>query len=337
MLNSSRRRKLIPRKLESKSTQQIWLDDFIAYVAGELQRSENTVAAYRRDMVRFFEWLAGRSITKLTVHELADYVDWLDRLHLSPSSRARHIVSLRMFLRYLQLEGKLKENAAELLGSPKLWDRMPNILTPGQVELLLIAPQEDEDKLWRRDRAILEFFYATGCRVSELSNLRLQDIHLDEGFCVCTGKGNKTRNVPLGRRAIEAFWIWMHDERPDVQRRGVRSAERDYFRFSDENDEPQANPSKALPWAFLSYKGKHIRREAMWELIKKYALRIGAPATVSPHTMRHSFATHLLSGGADLRQVQAMLGHENITTTQIYTHVDTTRLKAMHQKFHPRG
>ncbi len=314
------------------------MDDFLAYLSGEAQLSENTIAAYRRDTLRFFQWLGGRAITKLTIRELGDYADWLHRQGLAPVTRARHVVSLRIFLRYLQLEGILKDNAAELLDSPEDWDRMPHVLSPGQVDDLLGAPQPDEDRLWLRDRAILEFFYATGCRVSELANLRIQDVHAAEGYCLCTGKGNKQRLVPLGRRAIEAFRAWMNEERPDVQRRAVSTVDRNLFRFSEEPKESAAESSgRPLPWAFLSWRGRQIRRQAMWELIKKYAVRIGAPSSISPHTMRHSFATHLLAGGADLRQVQEMLGHASIATTQIYTHVDPSRLKAIHKKFHPRG
>lgn len=346
MQHNPRRRRLIPRQIEERSSQEIWLDAFLNYISGEAQLSENTVAAYHRDMKRFFQWLGNRAIDRLTIHQLADFVDWLHGQRLAPSTLARHIVSLRVFLRYLQLEGVLHENAAELLGSQKLWERMPQVLSPGQVEDLLIAPQPDEDRLWRRDRAILEFFYATGCRVSELTTLKLQDIHADEGYCLCTGKGDKQRLVPLGRRALEAFRFWMAEERPDVQQRARRPGrtleeggkDRHFFRFTEGKEEEEAEASSEFaPWAFLSYKGRRLRREALWEMIRKYALRIGAPSDVHPHTMRHSFATHMLAGGADLRQVQEMLGHSSIATTQIYTHVDMSRLKAVHAKFHPRG
>ncbi len=351
MQHNPRRRRLLPKRIEERSSQEIWLDAFLDYISGEAQLSENTVAAYRRDMKRFFQWLGNRAIDRLTIHQLADFADWINAQKLAPSTLARHIVSLRVFFRYLQLEGVLHDNAAELLGSPKLWERMPSVLSPGQIEELLVAPQEDEDKLWRRDRAVLEFFYATGCRVSELTTLKIQDIHADEGYCLCTGKGDKQRLVPLGRRALEAFRFWMNEERPAVQARnrqrgaqrdpGGESGERHFFRFKNgrESDEPEspAISGEPAPWAFLSYRGHKLRREALWEMVRKYALRIGAPGDVHPHTMRHSFATHMLAGGADLRQVQEMLGHSSIATTQIYTHVDMTRLKSVHAKFHPRG
>ena len=326
-----RRRTLRVQHAETKPDQQSRLEGFLRYITRELHLAENSVAAYRRDMEHFFRWLGNRSIQRLQVDALADYVAWLEKRHLAPASRARHIVSLRIFFRYLQLEGAMFDNPAELLGSPKLWERMPQILTPGQVAQLLAAPEEGADKLWLRDRAILEFFYATGCRCSELVNLKLQDIHEAEGYCLCTGKGNKQRIVPLGKLAIAAFRLWMKMERATVLDRRVEE-NHSYFRLLGRDIE-----ESKVPWAFLSFKGYKMRREAMWNLIKKYADRIGAPPEISPHTLRHSFATHMLARGADLRQVQEMLGHATIATTQIYTHVDMTRLKAIHAKHHPRG
>jgi len=334
MLHSPRRRRLIPQKIEANTSLRNWLDEFVAYLSGVRRRSPNTIDAYRRDLVRFFKWLGNRTPTKLTVRELSDYVGWLYRLTLAPATRARHIASLREFLRFLQLEGILDDNAAKLLDTPSRWERVKDILSLEQVEELLIAPHPDEDKLWRRDRAILEFFYATGCRVSELANLQLWDIHLAEGECFCTGKGNKQRRVLLGDPAIEAFQIWMNEERPDVQRRAGVGVDTEFFRLSEGIKKP---PDHLLPWAFLSWRGQQIRRQAMWELIKKYAQRIGAASTISPHTLRHSFATHFLANGADLVQVQEILGHASVATTQIYLHTDPSRLKAIHKKFHPRG
>jgi len=292
----------------------VWLDAFVDYAAGECHLAENTVAAYRRDLRRFSEWLAGRSIPELTIRDLSDYAAWLHQRDLAPASLARHLVSLKVFFRYLQLEGVLQDNLAELLGSQKLWERVPKVLSPEQVDMLMEAPRA-RDKFWRRDRALLELLYATGCRASELSNLKMIDVHLDEAFGVCRGKGNKERLVPLGARAAEAFQQYAAEERP-------RLAER-----------VEVPP----PWALLSYRGRRLRRERIWELLKRYALRVGAPPEVTPHTMRHSFATHMLSGGADLRQVQEMLGHASIATTQNYRHVYTARLKAVHNKFHPRA
>ncbi|MBN2476101.1 MAG: site-specific tyrosine recombinase XerD [Pirellulales bacterium] len=311
---TSRAKPRRPRPPKARSLSQTWLEAFVEYSAGECHLAENTVAAYRRDLTRFFEWLAGRGIPGLSIRDLADYAGWLHARKLAPSSIARHLVSLKVFFRYLQLEGVLQDNLAELLGSQKLWQRVPRVLSPQQVGDLFECPQEG-DPCWRRDRALLELLYATGCRASELSNLRMRDVHLDEGFCLCRGKGNKERVVPLGVRAAKAVEAYWQHERPRLA----------------------AGAASAPAWVLLSYRGRRLRRERIWELLKKYARRVGAPADVSPHTLRHSFATHMLAGGADLRQVQEMLGHASIATTQIYTHVDPTRLKKVHRQFHPRA
>ena len=341
-----RRKKLIVKRIEAKPVQHVWVNSFLEYIAGECMLSDNTVAAYRRDLVHFLTWLEDREIPRLTIHELDEYVDWLFGQNFAPASLARHIASLRVFFRYLQLESVIKDNPAELLGSQKLDERMPKVLTANQVERLMDAPDGD-DRLYRRDRAILEMFYATGCRVSEIVGLRLQDIHLSEGYCLCTGKGNKQRLVPLGQKAITAFEIWFREERPLTLQRSFEKYDH-FFRIPSHPDslEPEPDTESATDesigadhqqWAFLSFRGKKLRRQAVWELIKKYALKIGAPSSITPHTLRHSFATHMLAGGADLRQVQELLGHVSIATTQIYTHVDMSKLKAKHEKFHPRG
>jgi integrase/recombinase XerD len=284
------------------------------YAAGECHLSGNTVAAYGRDLRHFVLWLDQRSIAKLSIRDLADYVSWLSARGLAPASIARHIVSLKVFFRYLQLEGVLGDNLAELLGSQKLWQRVPKVLSIEQLTRLFVAPRRS-DPCWRRDRALLELLYATGCRASEISNLKLCDLHLDQSYCTCRGKGDKERMVPLNPRAVEAMNLYLQEERPKLA--GKRQT--------------------APEWVMLSGRGRRLRRERIWELLKQYAHRVGMPPEVSPHTLRHSFATHLLTGGADLRQVQELLGHASIATTQIYTHVDPTRLKAIHKKFHPRA
>jgi integrase/recombinase XerD len=312
----SRIRRLLLRPQAPKPVQQAtsWLEAFVAYSAGECHLAENTVAAYRRDLEHFSEWLERRRIPDLTIRDLADYVNWLYGRKLAPASIARHIVSLKVFFRYLQLECVLTDNLAELLGSQKLWERVPKVLSAEQIDSLFRAPGR-ADPYWQRDRALLELLYATGCRASELSNLRLRDAHLDEGFCICRGKGDKERLVPLNPRAVAAVSTYLEQERPELAARSRSPAD----------------------WVLLSRRGRRLRRERIWELLKRYARRVGIPPDVSPHTLRHSFATHLLQRGVDLRQVQEMLGHASIATTQIYTHVDTTRLKAVHKKFHPRG
>ena len=245
---------------------------------------------------------------------MSDFADWLHRQELAPASISRNLVAVKIFYRYLQLEGVIQESVAELLGSQKLWQRVPQVLTPGQVDRFLRAPRKT-DTYWRRDRAVLELLYATGCRASELSHLNLEDLYLDQGFCRCHGKGDKQRLVPLSDYAIDVVREYLREERPHLA--------------GDRLPPPT--------WVILSRSGRRLRREAIWELVKKYAVRVGVPRSVSPHTMRHSFATHLLAGGADLRQVQEMLGHANITTTQIYTHVDASRLQRIHRQFHPRA
>ena len=312
---SSTRRKLVkPLKAVRRGGGVAWREAFVEYLRNECHLAANTVAAYRRDLRRFHEWLGERPVVRLTIQDLSDYAAWLGERQLAPATIARHLVTLKVYFRYLQLEGVLVDNLAELLGSQKLWERVPRVLSPQAVEKLLTAPHKSEP-LWRRDRALLELLYATGCRASEISGLRMDDVHLEEGFCKCRGKGDKERVVPLGRRAAQAVGEYLRHERPLLAGRSPTS------------------PACLL----LSRRGRPLRRERIWELLKKFAARAGAPESISPHTLRHSFATHLLAGGADLRQLQEMLGHASIATTQIYTHVDPTRLKAVHNKFHPRS
>ncbi len=307
--------KVVKPKLRGEAAVR-WGAAFLDYIRSECHLAENTVAAYQRDIRRFQQWLStvGLTIPNLGIRELSDFVAWLHEQDLAPASIARHIVALRMFFRYLQLEGVLQHNLAELLGSQKLWQRVPEILSPTMVQQFLEAPAR-YDTYWRRDRAMLELLYATGCRASELSNLRLCDVHLADSYCMCHGKGNKQRLTPLGRVAKEAVQDYLDNERPKLA----------------------AAAHGPTEWLLLSRSGRRLRREAIWEIVKKYAARAGLPASISPHTLRHSFATHLLAGGADLRQVQEMLGHASIQTTQIYTHVDQSRLKKIHQQFHPRA
>ena len=307
------------RKLSVTFSKTLWLENFISYCSGECHLSQNTICAYRRDLERFFVWLDDRVLQELTVTDLAGYVSWLHEQNLAPASMARHIVSLKVFFKYLQLEGIVHESQAALLGSQKLWERVPKFLTPSQVDLLLSAPNPKTDQYALRDRAILEMLYATGCRVSEMSTMTLADVHLDEHFCKCTGKGDKQRIVPVGAKAIAAVQAYLKEEREILAQRGLRNR----------GEEP--------PWLFLSYRGGILDRHRIWELIKRYAIRVGVRSDISPHTLRHSFATHLLVNGADMRQVQELLGHANIMTTQVYTHVDGERLRKIHKKYHPRG
>ena len=292
-----------------------WIAAFLEYLQGECHLADNTTAAYRRDLAKFEAWLAGKPVRGVTVQDLSNFMGHLRNSGLAPASVARHMVTVKVFFRYLQLEGILKDNLAELMGSPKLWQNVPHVLSPAKVDELLAAPRAASDRWWRRDRAILELLYATGCRASELSNLQTRDVHLDERYVRCLGKGDKERLVPLSTVAIEAVREYLQHERPQLA----------------------AMQKSSPPWLILTRTGRRYRREEIWGLIKKCAKRAGVNDEISPHTLRHSFATHLLGGGADLRQVQELLGHASIATTQIYTHVDQTRLKKVHKQFHPRA
>ena len=308
------RRKLRPVRRKPTSVHEEWLVPFVSYLKSECHLADNTVAAYRRDIQRFGAWLDGRRVQTITVQDLSDYAGWLGDKKLAASSISRHLVSLKLFLRYLQLEGVIRDNAAELLGSRKLWQRIPEVMSPETVERFLRAPRRSDTFSWR-DRALLQLLYATGCRASELSGLKVRDVHLSDRYCICHGKGDRQRMVPLGESAVTAVNTYLERARPKLA----------------------AAASQPPEWLLLSRRGRRLRREAIWELVKKYAARVGAAPEVSPHTLRHSFATHLLAGGADLRQVQELLGHANITTTQIYTHVDASRLQRVHRKYHPRA
>jgi integrase/recombinase XerD len=289
---------------------------FRDYVRSERGLSANTLLAYGRDLERFAGWVAGGGLTDYlnpSLRDLSHYLDFLQAEKLAPASAARHLVSLKVFYRFLRMEERTNQGVVDLLASPSLWARIPQVLSPEQVTKLLDAPQP-ADRYYLRDRAILETLYAAGCRASEVVGLTMADLHLDPGFCKCHGKGGKQRIVPLGRPAVNALRAYLDGLRPKL----VASA-------------PDA------PWVFVSRGGKALAREMLWVVVKKYVRRAGLHAKVSPHTLRHSFATHLLSGGADLRTVQELLGHASIQTTQRYTHVDRDRLRDIHRRFHPRG
>jgi integrase/recombinase XerD len=303
-----------PKRAAAISDAARYRESFTRYLASERQMSLNTVAPYRRDLARFFQWLAGRGLATLTTSDLADYPAWLTDQGLASTSVARHVVSLKSFFRYLVLEGVLNENQAALVASQKLWRRVPKVLSAAEVDRLLTAPLAGEP-LWRRDRAILELLYATGARVSEVSNLRLRDVHLAERFCLCHGKGDKERMVPMGVSAQQMVAAYLERERPKLAKR--RDPESEFL--------------------FLSSRGSRLGRERIWELLKKSSRLAGVSAKISPHSLRHSFATHLLAGGADIRHVQELLGHASIATTQLYTHVDASKLKKVHTAFHPRA
>jgi integrase/recombinase XerD len=286
---------------------------FLDYVRHERALAENTQAAYRRDLRDFQEWLGDRAAATLSVRDLGDYFAALAKKGLARASIARQAATLRTFYSFLQLEGVVTESPAELLTAAKRDDAIPGTLSATQVDRLLAGP-EATTPVGIRDRALLELLYATGCRASEVSAMRLSDVHLAESFCTCRGKGDKERVVPLGRRAIAALAAWIDGPRKAfATRAGTQPA-----------------------WVILSSRGNRLSRMRIWEVVREHAAGAGIPPDIGPHTLRHSFATHLVAGGVDLRHVQEMLGHASIATTQRYTHVDAGRLKGVHEKFHPR-
>ena len=289
---------------------------FLHYLMAECGVSPNTLAAYRSDLMRFLRWRKANThveLSKLDAITLGDYVDSLNRALLSASSVCRHLASLSTFFRYLVLEGKVTENVAKLLIAPVVWDRLPTVLSPAAALRLLESPNT-ATRLGRRDRALLETLYATGCRASEVVGLRPVDLDLRKGTARCIGKGDKERQVPLGSSAIAAISVYLSQDRPALV---ARRPETDVV--------------------FVAKSGRPLSRIGLWSIVKRHARASGASSDVSPHTLRHSFATHLLAGGADLRVVQEMLGHASIATTQIYTRVELSRLREVHARFHPRS
>ena len=291
------------------------LDSFLDYVSLERGLSKNTRAAYADDIVRFIDDLAKQGVTSIqdvSRRQILDHLMSEKARGLCANSLSRHLVSLKVFFRYLTQEGVLDVNVAETMDSPKVWKMLPSVLTPKEVERLFEAP-DVKTPLGLRNRAILELFYASGLRVSEMAGLQLTDLQLDENFLRCIGKGRKERVVPVGGAAIQ--WI----------RRYLKEAR------------PKLTPGDPEQTVFLSLRRQAMSRKTIWNMIKTCARDAGITKTVYPHSLRHSFASHLLANGAELRIIQEMLGHADIATTQIYTHIDSERLKAIHKRFHPRA
>jgi len=288
------------------------LKSFLAYLQTECGLSDNTLSAYRRDITRFVTFLGEKDPSRAETEDIEAFLGSEKRRGLEVTSIARGLVAVRMFYKFLAAEGLAKETAASTLDTPKVWRRLPDFLTVAEVEKLLKAPKGSKP-LPVRDRAILETFYAAGARVAEVARIRLTDLKLDLGMVLLFGKGSKERVVPLGKPALAAIEDYLEKSRPQLAK-------------------PQSGDT-----LFLGVRGKPLGRMHIWRLVKKYAGLAGIRKNVHPHTLRHSFATHLLEGGADLRTVQEMLGHSSISTTQVYTHVDRNRLKSVHHKFHPRA
>ena len=296
-------------------TPQEAIDSFLNYLAVECGLAENTLKAYRSDCGRLAGFLEKKRIgrvDRVASGHVAAFLAAERERNLSASSIARSIAALKMLFRFLSAERAVRENPTEALDSPKLWKSLPRLLSPREVDALLDSPDPGHP-LGVRDRAILEILYAAGVRASELCDLETGSVNLDVGYLRARGKGSKERIVPMGERAVERIGEYLRSARPALLK------------------------GRESPHLVVSRTGRRLSRHALWELVKKYARRCGLTKEISPHTLRHSFATHMLSGGASIRAVQEMLGHANIATTEIYTHVDAARLKSIHKKYHPRG
>jgi integrase/recombinase XerD len=292
------------------------IDQFLGYLALERGLSKNTLEAYSRDLIRFMEHLeevegVGKW-SEVTPSHIQSYMVRLAKGGLSPRSLARNLASLRSFFKYLMREKLIGKDPASLIKSPRLGRSLPKVMGRRDVEAL-IGAVSDSGPCGLRDKAMLELLYGTGVRVSELVDLDLDRVNMLVGTLLVRGKGDKERVVPMGEYAIETLQSYLRSGRPALAK---------------------GKPSKAL---FLNRRGKRISRQAVWKILKAYASRAGLRESISPHMLRHSFATHMLEGGADLRAIQELLGHADISTTQIYTHVASSRLKEIHRKYHPRG
>ena len=299
-----------PREIE----RAFRLEQFRDYLALEVGSSPHTVANYLRDLRRLAAHAAARGDATpeaLTAAGLREFVYALKDVGLSPATIRRQVSAIRTYFKFLLGEGYVARDPSERLESPKRWQTLPAVLTVAEVARLVAAPNADEP-LGIRDGALLEFAYASGARVSELVSVKLQDIFYEDGLARVLGKGSKQRVVPVGRRALGAVALYAREIRPKLDR------------------------GKGRGVLFLNARGTPLSRVGAWGIIKRAARRAGIAKRVTPHTLRHTFATHLLEGGADLRAVQEMLGHADLATTQIYTHVDRDYLRTVHKQFHPR-
>ena len=287
-------------------------DRFINYLRIERGLADNTIQSYSRDISGFLSYLEERGISPLDLSRdhVTKYIGLL-RSRMSERSVARNQSSIKMFYRFLVSEGEIKESPVRLLESVKLPRKLPEILNHDEVDLLLSKP-DISTTLGLRDKAMLELLYATGLRVSELINLRVININMEAGFVRSLGKGSKERMIPMGEKARIALQEYISQGRESFLKKGNSS------------------------YLFLNSRGKRLSRQGFWKIIKKYGIIANISKKITPHRLRHSFASHLLEGGADLRSVQIMLGHADISTTQIYTHVTRERLKKVHEKYHPR-
>jgi integrase/recombinase XerD len=290
-------------------------EDFLNYLLVEKGLSENTIAAYRSDLYKYIMFLEEKKKKfhpdEIQRNDISDYMLFQKEKSLSANSISRALVAIKTLHRFLMREKHIKEDVTCVLDSPKLWKNLPQALSVAEVEQIIKKPNT-RNRIGLRDRAVLELMYATGLRVSEIVDLKTENVNLEVGFLRCIGKGNKERIVPVGKQAKYAIEKYLAKSRLKIKN------------------------SQTCNALFLSRLGKKISRQSFWKMIKKYALQAGIDKDITPHTLRHSFATHLLERGADLRVVQEMLGHSDISTTQIYTHINKERLKSIHHQFHPR-
>lgn len=287
---------------------------FLNHLTVEAGLSVNTVLAYGRDLKAFLEFCVERRVREIVMIDptlIQAYMQDLSEREKSENTIKRFLIVVRLLLRHAKLRGMIEDDYAQVLDSPKIWSRLPIVCSPQQVLCLLNAPNREEP-LYLRDKALLELLYATGMRAGEVSGLRVSDVNLRVGYLRCCGKGNRERVIPLGKMAIACTEAYLEGLRPEL-----------------------ANDRSGTE-LLLSRTGRALGRIEIWRIVKKYAARAGMPRNVTAHTLRHCFATHLLSGGADLRSVQELLGHVDIASTQIYTHVDGERLRKIHREFHPR-
>lgn len=290
------------------------VEEFLNYLSVEKGLAENTIKAYSRDLNKYMNYLQQNKISSFGQTKrdnITDFMHGLKDKGLNSNSIARALVAIKVLYKFLLNERYLKDDITAVLNLPKLWKRLPEVLSPQEVERLLRGP-DLKAGLGIRDRAALELMYATGMRVSELTNLKINDLNLDMGFVKCTGKGQKERIIPIGTWAARALTRYIEKARPKLLK------QKDQIHL------------------FLTRLGRKMSRQTFWKLIKFYARKCRIKKEITPHTLRHSFATHLLEKGADLRAVQEMLGHSDISTTQLYTHINKERLKQIHRQFHPR-
>ena len=296
---------------------RFFLERFTDFLGLERGSAARTQEAYARDVTRLLDFAlvkGAKAPVDVTPRLLREFVYHLKDLGLSPASIRRNVSAVRSYFRFMVGEGIVARDPSERLDTPKRWRTLPEVLTVAEIQKLLASPTMD-DALYFRDRAMLELAYGAGLRVSEWIGLGVRDVMLDEGLVRVFGKGSKERLVPIGRSAISALAIYARELRPKLIANAGTSA------------------AKTL---FVNARGQPLSRMGAWKILQKYVKRSGITKRVYPHTLRHSFATHLLEGGADLRAVQEMLGHADISTTQIYTHVDREYLRQVHRRYHPR-